>query len=75
MADEESSEEEQALRASSAAAPAPATCRVRRAERVITGALPLTYFYGEEAVGLFRCADHTGAYARSKSPVASHELG
>lgn len=37
--EDESSLEEQALRASSAAAPAPATCRVRRvrrAERVIT---------------------------------------
>ncbi|GAA4302680.1 hypothetical protein GCM10023086_19180 [Streptomyces venetus] len=37
---EESSEDEQALRASSAAAPAPVTCsirRVRRTVRVITG--------------------------------------
>jgi hypothetical protein len=44
VADESESDDEQALRASRAAAPAPVTCnirRVRRAERVITGELPL----------------------------------
>ncbi|GLP63571.1 hypothetical protein TUSST3_01920 [Streptomyces sp. TUS-ST3] len=44
MDEESESDDEQALRASSAAAPTPATCRLRRfrrAVRVITGPLPL----------------------------------
>jgi hypothetical protein len=76
----EEDEEEQALSVSSTAVPPTASCRVRRrAERIITGSLPICrarcadsrFFH--DLSGTCPCDDHSVASASTESVVTLHK--